>query len=135
MAADVTPLVRAVARLEEGWARYQASPDDEFLRDGLIQRFEFVYELAHRTVRRVLREESADPDAFDGMPFAELIRRAGEAGLVDGGWPAWRGYRELRAKTSHTYEAAVADEVVAALPGFLDEVRGLRDHLVARGTP
>ena len=38
----LTPLERALDRLKEGWARHLAQPDDEQLRDGLIQRFEFT---------------------------------------------------------------------------------------------
>jgi broad specificity phosphatase PhoE len=45
----------------------------------------------------------------------------------------WRHYRELRSKTSHTYDEAVALEVVECIPAFIDEVRGLRDRLEARG--
>ena len=38
---------------------------DELLRDGLIQRFTFSYELSHRMLRRYLRMVAASPDAFD----------------------------------------------------------------------
>jgi len=38
----------------------------------------------------------------------------------------------MRAKTSHTYDEDGALEVVAGLPGFLDEARHLRDQLRSR---
>jgi hypothetical protein len=44
-----------------------------------------------------------------------------------GDWPAWRAFRQMRARSSHTYNATTAKEVVAAIPGFLLEA----DHLVA----
>jgi hypothetical protein len=66
------------------------------------------------------------------MPFADLIRTANERGLLRGDWPAWRRYRDMRAKTSHTYDEAVAIEVVAGIPAFVDEVRHLRDELARR---
>ena len=47
-ALDISPLVNAVARLREGLERHRREPQDEQLRDGLIQRFEFTYELSHR---------------------------------------------------------------------------------------
>lgn len=121
-----------MARLEEGLARHRREPVDEQLRDGLIQRFEFTYELAHRLLRRYLRQVSASPEAFDQMTFADLIRTANEQGLLLGDWPAWRRYRDMRARTSHTYAAAVAAQVVSGIPEFLAEAMHLRDQLQRR---
>jgi hypothetical protein len=56
MKPDITLLGNAVRRLREGLARSEQEPGDEQVRDGLIQRFEFTYELSHRTLRRYLKE-------------------------------------------------------------------------------
>jgi hypothetical protein len=40
------PLANAVDRLREGLRRYELDRTDEQIRDGLIQRFEFTYELS-----------------------------------------------------------------------------------------
>jgi hypothetical protein len=45
---DITPLANAINRLREGLVRHRREPGDKQLRDGLIQRFEFTYELCHR---------------------------------------------------------------------------------------
>ena len=74
MKLDVTSLGNAVLRLREGFARHQREPQDEQVRDGLIQRFEFTYELSHRMLRRYLRELAASPDEIEQMSFADLIR-------------------------------------------------------------
>jgi Nucleotidyltransferase substrate binding protein like len=74
MKLDVTSLGNAVQRLREGRARYKCEPEDEQLRDGLIQRFEFTYELTHKMLRRYLREGAPSPDEIARMPFADLIR-------------------------------------------------------------
>jgi nucleotidyltransferase substrate binding protein (TIGR01987 family) len=129
---DISPFVNAVERLREGLERHQREPDDEQLRDGLIQRFEFTYELGHRVMRRFLRQVSASPDAFDQMPFQDMIRSGNEQGLLRGDWPAWRRYRDMRARTSHTYAAAVAKQVVEGIPDFLTEATYLRDQLRQR---
>lgn len=127
MTLDITALGNAVQRLREGLARQQREPTDEQLRDGLIQRFEFTYELSHRTLKRFLKEGAASPDDIEQMSFADLIRTANAQGLLRGDWPAWRAFRQMRARTSHTYNATIADQVVAAIPGFLREA----EHLVA----
>jgi nucleotidyltransferase substrate binding protein (TIGR01987 family) len=132
MTLDVTSLGNAVRRLREGLDRYEREPMDEQIRDGLIQRFEFTYELSHRMLRRYLREVAASPDEIQRMPFADLIRAGNVQGLVRGNWPAWRRFREMRARTSHTYEANAALQVVSAIPAFLDEVEHLYAELRRR---
>ena len=129
---DIGPLERAIARLSEGLQRHHQSPDDEQLRDGLIQRFEFTYELSHRLLRRYLRSVAPSPDAFDAMPFQDLIRTGNEQGLLRGDWTAWRHYRDMRARTSHAYAATIAGQVAAGIPQFLAEASFLRDQLRQR---
>jgi nucleotidyltransferase substrate binding protein (TIGR01987 family) len=105
---------------------------DEQLRDGLIQRFEFTYELGHRMLRRYLKETAASPDEVERMPFADLIRTGAAQGLLPSGWPERRRFREMRARTSHTYDANAAGLVVAAIPGFLEEAEHLYAELHRR---
>ncbi|MEO8715450.1 MAG: HI0074 family nucleotidyltransferase substrate-binding subunit [Acetobacteraceae bacterium] len=132
MELDISPLANAVERLREGLERHRREPADDQLRDGLIQRFEFTYELSHRILKRFLRQVSASPDTYDQMAFQDLIRSANEQGLLLGDWSAWRRYRDMRAKTSHTYSASIAADVVAGIPDFLTEAIHLRDQLRQR---
>lgn len=129
---DLTPLENAITRLSEGLARYEKDTSDEQIRDGLIQRFEFSYEISHKMLKRHLEAVSPSPEQFDGMAFADLIRSGNEQGLLLGDWPKWRNYREMRGKTSHTYDEAVAIEVVQDIPAFLEEARYLLKQLQAR---
>jgi nucleotidyltransferase substrate binding protein (TIGR01987 family) len=130
MTMDLIPLENAIARFEEGLARYHRDTTDTQIRDGLIQRFEFTYELGHKTLKRYLEFTAPSPGMYDEMAFADMIRSANEQGLLSGDWPAWRRYREMRGKTSHTYASAL--EVVGGLPDFLTEIRFLRDELKRR---
>jgi len=124
---DPAPLGRAVDRLREGLARHQAEPLDEQLRDGLIQRFEFTYELSHKMLRRYLQETSPSPEEVALQSFADLIRAGTAQGLLRAEWPAWRRFRDIRTRTTHTYNAATAAAVVDEIPAFLQEA----DHLCA----
>lgn len=132
MTLDITPLVNSIKRLEEGLERYQSDVSDTQIRDGLIQRFEFTYEIAHKMLKRYLESVSPTPGEFDAADFHYLIRSASEQGLLLRGWPEWRAYRNMRAKSSHTYDEEVALQVVAGIPLFLDEARHLRDRLKER---
>src|SRR5579884_3993474 len=111
MPLDVAPLSNAVQRLREGLVRHLAEPQDEQLRDGLIQRFEFTYELSHKMLRRYLQEILPAADEAARMTFAELIRAGNERGLLRGEWPLWRHFRDIRTRTTHTYDADTAAEV------------------------
>ena len=132
MPLDISSFESAIARLQEGLARYQREVGDTQIRDGLIQRFEFTYELAHKTLKRYLEQTAANPAEIDTLAFQDLIRSANERSLLRGDWPAWRRFREMRARTSHTYDEQTALEFVAGIPDFVDEVAYLRDELRTR---
>ena len=101
------------------------------VRDACIQRFEFTYELSHKMLKRFLEATSANPDEFDRVAFQDVIRAGNERGLLLGDWSVWRGYRDARGTTSHTYDERKAEEVFAMIPPFVDEARFLRDRLRA----
>ncbi len=126
---DITPFKNAIQRLEEGLARFQRDTDDEQIRDGLIQRFEFTYELSHKTLKRYLEYASANPKQFDEMTFQDLIRTANEHGLLLGNWPNWRTFRSMRSISGHTYSEDLALEVIESIPRFIEEAIYLRDKL------
>ena len=129
---NLAPLENAVSRLTEGLARYEKDITDTQIRDGLIQRFEFSYEISHKMLKRHLEAVSPTPEQFDAMAFADLIRSANEQGLLLGDWSSWKIYREMRSKTSHTYDEEIAIEVVHGIPAFLEEARHLLKQLQER---
>ena len=135
MSVDLSPLNKAIERLHEGLARHLSEPEDAQLRDGLIQRFEFTFDLAHKTLRRVIEERSAGDGQTDTLSFAGLIRTASEQGLIEMGWPRWRRYRDKRNITSHTDDEEKAKDVAAMIPDFLVEVKELARRLGALEEP
>ena len=130
----LVPLEKALARLEEGYARYLTDIGDIQIRDGLVQRYEFTYEVSHKMLKRYLEMSSPNPEIFDSMAFADLIRSANEQGLLLSDWTQWKTFREMRAKTSHTYEEAIALEVVSIIPAFILEAKALLQQLQTRNT-
>ncbi len=132
MTLNFTPLRNAIARLDEGMQRYLVDPTDIQIRDGLIQRFEFTYDLSHKSLRRAIEAASPNPEEVDQMTFPTLIRTAFEQRLIAGDWNDWQEYRKMRNITSHTYDEAKAREVTAAIPGFLTEASELLARLENR---
>ncbi len=118
--------------MKKGWRGTAKTPAISRIRDGLIQRFEFTYELAHKALKRYLEYVSASPEQFDEMAFQDMIRTANEQGLLLGGWSDWRRFRETRVRTSHAYAEDAAILVVEAIPRFIEEAAYLRDQLRKR---
>ncbi len=132
MTLDTSSFEKTLARLNEGLARYEQDTSDTQIRDGLIQRFEFTYEISHKTLKRYLESTSPTPEQYDLMPFQDLIRSGNEQNLLLGDWSRWRTYRDLRSRTSHTYDESVALQVVAGIPSFLEEATHLYEQIRQR---
>lgn len=91
----------AVTRLGEACRE----PFSEIVRDAVIQRFEFTHELAWKMLRLRLEEEGI----VAGTPRL-VMQEALQAGLIaDGNF--WSDVQKMRNLTSHTYSAALADQV------------------------
>ena len=126
---DLTPLKKAILRLEEGLIRYQEDISGIQIRDGLVQRFEFTYEISHKILKRYLEKTSANPDEFDEMTFQNIIRLGNEKNLLMRDWTHWRKFRDMRSRTSHTYDEETAIQVVSGIPEFLQEAKFLQKAL------
>ena len=133
MKLDYSSLESAVAQLQRSFdylhsdlARQDAGLREQF-RAAAIQAFEFSYELAVKMIRRQLALVAANPGALREIDFADLMRDAADAGIVRDA-PAYMRYREMRNRTSHTYDAGWAEEVVAEMDEFLRDMR----HLLAK---
>ncbi len=129
---DVSSLERTLFRLEEGWERYERDISDAQIRDGLIQRFEFTYEISHKMLKRFLEATSPTPAIYDSMSFADLIRSGNEHALLLGTWSDWKTYRDMRVRTSHAYNAEIARDVVDGIMPFFAEARYLLTQLQTR---
>ena len=132
MALDTTSFRNAIAQLARGLEEARAEPDREVVRDGVIQRFEYTYELSHKVLRRFLEETEPTPEQLKELSFPALIRLGSERGLLQNGWDVWSRYRTARGTTSHTDDSAKAAEVFARIPAFLADARALLDAIGRR---
>lgn len=114
----------------EALRRALAQPKDEYLRDSVIQRFEFTYELAWKSLKRYL-EEDEGTENVDILSRRDLFRLAAEKGLLDDPL-AWFGYHQARNETVHTYREAKAEEVYTVAAAFQAEAGRLLERLEAR---
>ncbi|MCG5524313.1 nucleotidyltransferase substrate binding protein [Ectothiorhodospira haloalkaliphila] len=136
---DLTPLRQAITSLQEGitlvddthWFNAQPATVQRTLMAGVIQNFEFVYEISIKMLRRQLELEAASPEEVDHSHFRDLLRTAGEKGLIRD-VAAWFHYRTMRNITSHTYNQEKAREVFQGTRAFIHDARHLLEQLDAR---
>lgn len=139
MILDLTPLRDALRSLEAalevvsdaGWFPGQPEKVRNTLIAGVIQNFEFVYEIGVKMLKRRLEAEAASPEEIDESSFRNVMRIAAEKGLVDD-VDAWFRHRELRNITAHTYDRVKARRVLEGMSGFVVDARTLLGRLEAR---
>lgn len=125
-------LQKAIVQLESGLKQYAQSNGNDLIRDGVIQRFEYTYELSWKTLKRFLESTNPVAETIDQMSFSTLIRTAWEQGLLKSSWDIWKNFRDARNDTSHAYDQEKAAKVFVRIPEFLLEVRYLYDQLLSR---
>lgn len=98
---------KALAQL----AKFIAKGDlNELEKQGLIQCFEYTYELAWNTLKDFYENQAVT----DIQGSKDAIRLAFKRGLIDNG-EAWMNMIKSRTLTSHTYNEDLADEIVSAI--------------------
>lgn len=131
MKLDLSSLEKALKSLQRAVDRSQKAKEDEELRDAVIQRFEYSYELSWKMMKRMLEQESVNPSEIDTLSFRDLLREAAEKGFIQEIEP-WFEYREARNRTSHTYDEESAKEVYESALRFFPEANALLEKLKQR---
>ena len=136
---DLSALHKAITSLADGlgiveneaWFAAQPRAVQNTLLAGVIQNFEFVFELSVKMIKRRLEADAFTPEEVDASNFRDVLRAAGERGLVQD-VEAWFAYRALRGATSHTYDQDKARQVFNGIPQFLLDAQALLAALEAR---
>jgi nucleotidyltransferase substrate binding protein (TIGR01987 family) len=136
---DLSAMRNAVASLEGSlgvlgdclWFDAQSPVVQNTLIAGVIQNFEFVYELSVKMLRRQIELESDRPAEVDSTSFRDMLRLAGEKGLI-ADVEAWFFYRRMHNMSSHTYDQAKAAQVCNDTLRFVGDARALLSILDAR---
>lgn len=130
----VTPLQKAVTSLSlalERFATPNADADElerEMMRDAVIQRFEYTYELSWKMMKRVLRTTAPQSATDEIFSINDLYRLAFEANLITDP-KAWFSYHEARNITSHVYDVKKANIVLEAVVRFAPDAEKLLKKL------
>lgn len=136
---DLSSLNNAIDSLQEGisvvsdsaWFNAQSKAVQHTLVAGVIQNFEFVYEISIKMIRRYIEMNAASPVEVDHSDFRDLLRTAAEKGLL-ADVDAWFEYRKMRNITAHTYDHVKANQIYQKTLTFIHDAKNLLDALEAR---
>jgi nucleotidyltransferase substrate binding protein (TIGR01987 family) len=132
MNLDLSSFNKAIKSLKEAIVEFNKDKTNVFVKDSVIQRFEYTYELSHKTLKRFLEKSQFSSQNIDEMSFADIVRTANEKGLLLNDLEKWTIYRQKRNITSHTYDEIKAAEVISIVPDFLEEVEFLLKKLIEK---
>jgi nucleotidyltransferase substrate binding protein (TIGR01987 family) len=131
MILDLSALDKALVSLKRAVVRSSPVPDDTELRDAVIQRFEYTYELCWKMLKRRIELDSPNPAAIDALPFRDLLREGAERGLI-ADVEKWMIYRDQRNITAHTYDERKALSVHRTAVAFVSDAVDLLEILKKR---
>ena len=138
MKLDLSSLRKAVESLEKA---LQVADDGIFMsrlndeqkqtvRAGVIQNFEFTYELCWKFMLRWL-QVNLGTAYVAGLSRRQLFRLSAEHRLLND-VDRWMEYHDARNETVHTYDENTAEDVFETAQKFHADARGLLEALEAR---
>lgn len=129
---DITSLTKACKALASALDLYDKSAGSTgkeqllLLRDGVVQRFEFTFELSWKMIKRYIEMYSLEK--ADDLNNKDLFRVGFEQGLIKDP-ERWFHYLKMRNETSHIYDDAKAADVFASAKEFLPDAEYLLKRL------
>jgi nucleotidyltransferase substrate binding protein (TIGR01987 family) len=119
-------LESALKRLDEALAEDSGNP---LAIDGTTQRFEFVFELMWKTLKRALEAEG-----MICQTARETLKTAFQIGWISPE-ELWLQMLDDRTMTSHTYDQPTANQIYANIQNYHPEIQKLAQFLRARYHP
>lgn len=98
--------ISATARLAESIAEHTAAPTDT-VRDGVIQRFEFTFELSWKALKEHMQDQGSTAD----MQFPKQILKEAYAAKLIHHEEIWLEMLADRNTTSHIYDNKIAAKI------------------------
>ena len=134
MPFDLTSLKKALQSFETA-IRIAQDPSAHFtfeqlrtIQAGVIQHFEFSYELCWKFIQRWLKANIPSSDVAIPRTRKELFRIAAQYQLIDDPLP-WFEFGDARNMTSHIYDEKKAQTVYNVALQFLDPAKSLLNQL------
>lgn len=125
-------LEKSLVTLERAYTLIKTVPegsiDYEMYRNSLVKGFEMTLEQSGKLLRKRLLPYFSSKKAVDVLNFKDLFREAAKHSLLsETEVSRWFQYRDNRNNTAHDYGRAFAEETLALIDGFINDVKSLKD--------
>ena len=117
---NLTALGNAISTFKDALNEYHKDELNTYVRDSVIQRFEYCYDLSKKMLIRHLK--TMGESDLDTQSLADIIRLGAKKGVLLHSWDIWSTYKDNRNATSHGYNENVAINIVSQLDGFSKEL-------------
>ena len=125
---NISSLKKALDSLKDAYSEYNKT-QNEYVRDSVIQRFEYTYALSVKFIQRYIELNIPNQEDLNSLTFNQLIRQANKMGILLSNLDEWIIYRQKRNITSHTYNIEKAKEVISIVGQFIEEIEFLVDKI------
>lgn len=115
-------LKNAIERVKESLVEYEKAPS-LLVRDGIIQRFEFTFELVWKALK-----EFCDEKGNSANNPRDVFRLSADHGFIENPVP-WFDFIKNRNKASHLYNEDEMKEVFSDIPSFVAETEKIISKL------
>jgi nucleotidyltransferase substrate binding protein (TIGR01987 family) len=106
---------RAYLLLESVFKNKKVAEFSDLEKEGIVQRFEFTFELAWKTLKDYLDYSGVK---LEPITPRHVIKTAFAAGIIADG-QVWIDMLEQRNLMSHTYDSAILEKAIAAISIYL----------------
>lgn len=113
---DFTHMEKALRSLNKA---LNPLPQTDLERDGVIQRFEYSFELLWKHAKRVLAQ-----NGIESHSPRSVIRDMAQQSWIDDA-DAWMSFLDARNLTTHTYNEEIAEKVFLAAQKFLKKAKAV----------
>ncbi len=118
-------LDKAINRLKEAIDESNINPNSSTLKDGVIQRFEFTYQLCWKLMKHFLEMEGIEEAKSPRSTFREAF----QYGLIEDG-DLWIDMLKDRNLTSHVYDEDVSIEIYNKIKHrYFEALSNMKDTL------
>lgn len=119
---NITPLVKAQKTLAKGLVEAHETKS-RLTRDGVIQRFEYSFELAWKTLKRILKYKGIEANSP-----RDVFREAARVNLIDDPM-MWFQFLDNRNNLTCVYNENIADNIYGTIPMFDTELQKLIEQI------
>ena len=129
MKLDLSFFNKAITSFKLAIDEYNKNKENLFVRDSVIQRFEYTYSLAVKMIKRYLKNEG---EIEESVTFNNIIRTANRKELLLGNLENWNDYRLKRNIADCSYYEKNVEEIISIVNTFYKEVEFLYKELEKR---